>query len=248
MAALFFCDNPSMSVPYRIRVHPRARHVRLRIDPLQGVLVTVPAAFDQRQLPNLIERKRAWIESVRARHASRRQHIDPALLGPRPQRIDLPAPGLSRPVRYQRSRRSTLGFSADEHGLTVRLPQQDLPWIDERLAARLQGWLFEQARSFLPQMVDEVSRAFGLRHHGVTVRNQRARWGSCSGAGRISLNARLLFASAEACRYVVVHELVHTEHPDHSRRFWNRVAELHPDYRQAMAELDAVWQTLPDWL
>jgi len=237
-----------MSVPYRIRVHPRARHVRLRIDPQQGLLVTVPKAFDQRRIPGLIEARRSWIESVRARQTKERGQADPAVLGRRPQKIELPAIALTRTVDYRRSSRSTLGFTERDQRLIVHLPAREPDWVDERLSLRLRRWLFEQARGYLTPLVDEVANETGLRHHGVTIRNQRTRWGSCSGPGRISLNARLMFASARSCRYVVVHELVHTEHPDHSRDFWHRVAELHPDYRQSIKELDAVWQRLPDWL
>jgi predicted metal-dependent hydrolase len=237
-----------MSVPYRIRVHRRARHVRLRIDPHQGLLVTVPSAFDQRRIPELIAQKREWIDSVRARQNRLRRQIDPALLGPRPQRIELPAIALTRAIDYRHGDRRTLGFTERDDRLIVDLPRQTSSWIDERLALRLRRWLFERARAFLTPLVDEVARVADLSHRGVTIRNQRTRWGSCSGPGRISLNARLLFASARSCRYVVVHELVHTEYPDHSRRFWNRVAELQPDYRRSMAELEAVWQRLPDWL
>jgi len=233
---------------YRIRVHPRARHVRLRIDPHQGLVVTVPRAFDQGRIPELIERRRDWIESTRARQTRLRRRIDPALLGPRPLRIELPAIALMRNIDYEPCNRRTLGFTEHGQRLLVQLPGRDPDWVDQRLALRLRRWLFERARVYLTPLVDELSRETGLKHRGVTIRSQRTRWGSCSGQGRISLNARLLFASARSCRYVVVHELVHTRHPDHSRRFWRLVAELHPDYRQSMAELETVWQRLPDWL
>jgi predicted metal-dependent hydrolase len=237
-----------MTIPYRIHVHPRARHVRLRMDPREGLVVTVPRSFDKRQLPDLIEQKRGWIESIRARQAGHRDDVDAILLGPRPERVDLAALGRSWSIRYRNCDRSTLGFAATESNLTISLPKDNPDWIDERLAHRLRAWLFERAREHLVPLVEELADAHGFRHGPITIRNQRARWGSCSADGRLSLNARLLFASPQACRYVLVHELAHTEHPNHSSAFWNRVAQLDPDCQQNMAELKAVWQRLPDWV
>lgn len=81
----------------------------------------------------------------------------------------------------------------------------------------------------------------------MSIRHQRSRWGSCSASGRISLNARLMFCPPETVRYVLIHELAHTEHLDHSPAFWARVAELMPDHELARRALNRVWQQLPDW-
>jgi predicted metal-dependent hydrolase len=237
-----------MSLPYRIRTHPRARHVRLRLDPHDGLVVTVPRSFDQRRVPELIEQKRDWIESVQTRQSWVRDSVDSALLGPRPGRVDLDAIGKSWSIEYQHTQRHSLGFTARDQALIVQLPAGEPDWINDRLARRLRAWLFERARDHLVPLVQSLAQTHGFRHGPVTIRNQRSRWGSCSESGRLSLNARLLFASPEACHYVVVHELVHTEHPNHSRVFWKRVADLAPDYRLAMSELKTVWHKLPDWL
>ena len=68
----------------------------------------------------------------------------------------------------------------------------------------------------------------------VTVRNQRSRWGSCSRQGAISLNWRLLQTPLFVRDYIILHELAHLRQMNHSRRFWNEVARLCPDF--ALAE------------
>lgn len=237
-------------IAYTVRTHPRARHVRLRFDPHQGLIVTVPKRFDQRRLPALIAQRKAWIEAMQVRHAQLRQARNPELFGTRPGRIELPAIGESWSIAYAARSSRRLGFGQDQGQghLVFRLPEQPPGDIDQRIAQRLKRWLIDRASQTLKPRVAELARQHGFRHGPIAIRCQRARWGSCSARGHLSLNARLLFASPEACRYVLIHELVHTEHLDHSPAFWRRVASLDPDYQVHQAQLNAVWQQLPDWL
>ena len=85
----------------------------------------------------------------------------------------------------------------------------------------------------------------GVRPQRVTIRGQRTRWGSCSTHGTISLNWRLLQVPGELVDYVLVHELCHLRHMDHSPRFWALVAETVPDHARRRARLDALQGTLP---
>lgn len=71
----------------------------------------------------------------------------------------------------------------------------------------------------------------------ITVRNQRTRWGSCSCRGTISLNWRLIQTPAEVCEYVILHELCHLRHMNHSPQFWALVGEVCPEHRKHEAWL-----------
>lgn len=70
----------------------------------------------------------------------------------------------------------------------------------------------------------------GGSYTSVTVRDQKTRWGSCSSRGTLSFNYRLIFAPPEVLDYVVVHELCHLTHMNHSKEFWNKVGSVMPDY------------------
>jgi hypothetical protein len=71
----------------------------------------------------------------------------------------------------------------------------------------------------------------GGSYSSITVRDQKTRWGSCSSRGTLSFNYRLIFAPPQVLDYVVVHELCHLTHMNHSRDFWNMVARIMPDYQ-----------------
>jgi predicted metal-dependent hydrolase len=85
----------------------------------------------------------------------------------------------------------------------------------------------------LPARLLELAARHGFSVRRVRVRSQRTLWGSCSRAGSISLNWRLIGMPEEVRDYILLHELAHLRHPDHSRRFWTLMASICPWYRDA---------------
>jgi predicted metal-dependent hydrolase len=114
--------------------------------------------------------------------------------------------------------------------------------------ACLLRWLKARARQALEPRLLQVADQFGLAFARCQVRNQRSRWGSCSSQGVISLNAALLFQPADVVRYLCCHELAHTRHMNHSRRFWDSVAIWEPRYRELDAALTQGWRNVPAWV
>jgi len=223
---------------YRLLRHPRARRLRLRVERDGAVVVTAPKRLRRSEIDRFVEAREGWIAAVRERLARSRVGRDPAVFGLRPTRIELPAVTEQWRVVYGE------GGAGGPESL-LRLPDDEAV---EVTAGRLQQWLKRRARRTLAPRVDELALANGFEYGRLSFRNQKSRWGSCSSNGNLSFNARLLFCSPDACRYVLIHELVHLEYPNHSPRFWNRVAELCPGYREHMRELKTVWHRLPDWV
>lgn len=87
------------------------------------------------------------------------------------------------------------------------------------------------ARAQLESRVAYYHKRTGGRYTSITVRDQKTRWGSCSSRGTLSFNYRLIFAPPAVLDYVVVHELCHLTHMNHSKAFWNMVGSVMPDYR-----------------
>jgi len=223
---------------YRLLRNPRARRLRLRVERDGALVVTAPKGLRQDEIDRFVTARAGWVARVRERLARAREGRDPALFGMRPSGICLPAAAERWRVVYG-------GGESDSRALLLRLPGDEAVAVT---AQRLQAWLKRSARRVLAPRIDELAGAHGFEYKRLSFRNQRSRWGSCSSRGNLSLNARLLFCSPGACDYVLIHELVHLEHPDHSPGFWERVAELCPDYRLHMRELKTVWERLPDWV
>ena len=111
----------------------------------------------------------------------------------------------------------------------------------------LQAWLHNHARRHLLPWLQTVSEECRLPFARATVRAQKTRWGSCSARGHISLNRHLLFLSPRSVRYLFIHELCHTVHLNHSRRYWSLVGCHAPDYGAREAELRRAAHHVPLW-
>jgi hypothetical protein len=98
---------------------------------------------------------------------------------------------------------------------------------DERRALR------ERARMELSARLYEIAAEHGMTVAGVSIRNQRTRWGSCGRDGKISLNWRLVLMPPAVRDYVLIHELMHLRRLDHSPAYWKLVAAACPGYREA---------------
>ena len=92
--------------------------------------------------------------------------------------------------------------------------------------------LAEQALRELPPRVRFWAGKLGVTYGRITIRNQRGRWGSCSGEGNLNFNCLLMLAPPEVVDYVIVHELAHRKQMNHSPLFWAEVEAVLPDYRE----------------
>lgn len=114
----------------------------------------------------------------------------------------------------------------DNKGLTVTHPSNGH-------AAVLKQWLIQSAKDTINKRIRVHALKMGVSVRQVTLRDQKTRWGSCSTSGSISLNWRLVMAPPQVLDYVVIHELAHLQHMNHSKNFWSKVSQFFPDYKEA---------------
>lgn len=230
-------------LPYSVRVSAKARRVILRFCPLKGFEVIIPRGFPASRVPDIVERKRDWIQRTQARLEAEGFFYDAAEAFP--DAVHLKAVDRRYGIVYERgdgNGRPTLReIGADRLVLSGN--------VGDRAACvrLLQAWLQHQGRVFLVPWLQSLSRETGLRFQRVQVRRQRSRWGSCSSAKTISLNCNLLFLAPDLASYVLVHELAHTRHLNHSRAFWNLLARFEPNHPEKEAALKGFERKIPRW-
>jgi hypothetical protein len=120
------------------------------------------------------------------------------------------------------------------------------------VATRLREWLIERARPVfaarLTSLQAERGKQRGLGYRRISVRCQRSRWGSYSSRGTLSLNATLLLLAPAQLDYVLLHELAHSRHPNHSADFWALLEQICPGARQLDASINLTARRLPRWV
>jgi predicted metal-dependent hydrolase len=205
--------RPAREIPYTVRRSARARRVRVNVHAHTGVEVVLPARAPERAAAVAVSELRPWIErrlqearEVRARIAARAGTV-PYLGAP----LELvPQPGRTR---------------AHRTGERLLVPDGDARPAIERFYRRA-------ARAEIATRLDLATALAGSDYSALDIRAQRTRWASCSPAGRMSFNWRLLLAPERVLEYVVWHEVCHLEILDHSTRFWSLLERRWPGYRE----------------
>lgn len=107
-----------------------------------------------------------------------------------------------------------------------------LPHQKTKEAARLlEEWYRREALRLIAPRAASYAETRGLRYRSISITGARGRWGSCSSGGRLNFSWRLIQAPGEVVDYVVVHELAHLKHKNHSKKFWAEVAVMMPEYQ-----------------
>lgn len=197
----------------------RARKYILRVRPDGTLRVTIPRGGSRRDAELFFEKHRQWAERERVRVAA--QH------GPREWRAGDPIMLRGEPVllRVERRARGCILFVGQQR---VRMKEEPANLRPAAEAALRQI----AARELIPRLHALAGR-HGLTVTRATIRNQTSRWGSCSRAGAIALNFRLVQTPPAVCDYVLLHELMHLRQQYHSRRYWRLVEQVCPEFRDA---------------
>jgi predicted metal-dependent hydrolase len=222
-----------------VRESRRCRRLTVRVFHTGRVEIVVPPHTSRMVLDRFVERHRTWIERKRAE--ARRNATVPQVFPP--AHIELGACRETWRVHLA----GGVGRARVEEGSGLLSLLGDLSSRPDVCQA-LRRWLIERSQLVLGSMLAHCADELGFRYERVVVRRQRTRWGSCSTRGTISLNCCLLFQRPEVVHYLLVHELSHTRHMNHSRRFWQCVALHCPDYRQLDRELLDGWRRVPSWV
>jgi hypothetical protein len=221
-------------------VSGRARRLSVRVYPGGRVEVVVPLGASPAAVQKFIGTHRQWIhrrvEDLSTAAAADERH---------PASIKLSAIGRHYAVEYAHAGESAARVRvAGENVLLVSGPLHD----DRAIAAALRSWLADLAQHQLGSELAKVAAEGSFRYVRTQIRRQRTRWGSCSASGTISLNVCLLFLRPQVVRYLLLHELCHTRHMNHSRAFWSLVESIEPDYRALDRELLRGWRHVPGWM
>ncbi len=221
---------------YTVRRHSRARHVKLTYTQ-HGLTVTIPMRFSVKHIPSIIEENKDWIIKQ-----NQQQITKPPL--ERPQQITFTAFQQHWTVHYFQNEKRPRVKTIVPNGLIISGDIADLTVC----LAKLNAWVRLQAHALLSDYLHALSRQIGLPFSDVSVRSQSTLWGSCSHDKSIRLNYKLIFLPPELMRHIMIHELCHTRHMNHSDRFWDLVAsfdEYWLEHKKAIKKAD---QYIPAWL
>jgi predicted metal-dependent hydrolase len=231
--------------PYILRVSEKAKHVRFQVSVEKGLEIVIPKRFSASRVPSLVEKNSRWIERAFQKAKAFQGPIGQMPAWEMPEEITSLALNLTWRVLTCRDDMQSVVVRETSAGTLIMHGATDDAGACQ---TALKGWFTCKAKDHLISWLKRVSDETGLGYSAVSIRLQQTRWGSCSSRRSISLNARLLFLPPDLVTYVLVHELCHTRHLNHSTRFWRLVESYLPDYRQLDRQLRSAGRCMPGWL
>lgn len=210
------------------RISARASSVRIELRPDGSVLLVIPRRVPKAYAYDFLRSKESWIQRKASELRAKTGAAASAELRWDGQDT-LPLWGLRVPLHRLSSRVGQPYARIHATAITVFAPPDTSNTTLERT---LRAALRRLARNESRRMLDIEAARLGLSYEGPRIADQRSLWGSCTARGLISLNWRLVLAPPEVLRYVVVHELCHRRHHDHSDRFWQLVEAQMPGHEK----------------
>ena len=234
-------EQPGQLPGFSVRKSKRAKRLSIKVYPRGRVEVVVPNRTSARTVKSFVEENAAWIGRARDSFA---EHYTPEAFV-LPNMIRLPAIDRTAIVRYRPEPGTKNVRFRFANGI---LNLSGNTGSEQACVEALRRWLSGVARKEFEPRLRALAVVTGTPFEKMHIRMQRTCWGSRSSSGTISLNLCLLFVSPELLRYLLIHELCHGRHMNHSRRFWEMVAQHEPRCRTLDRQLGESWKAVPAWL
>ncbi len=201
-----------VDVAFRVQRRRGLRHLRVVVDERNEILLKVPYGIAEQRAVEFLHSQGEWVVKIlrstppaTSLHSYLKEHTGISIRG-NAYRLEI-NDSEGRMPQY------AIDHGKQSCGLEILEKEE----IDPQLVQLLRY----VARETIPGRVHELADRHHLRVGRITVRDQRTRWGSCSARGCISLNWRLLLLSPPLHDYIILHELAHLTHLNHSRKFWD---------------------------
>lgn len=199
---------------YSIKKSKRARYIRLQIDLEGSIQLTVPHNISVERGILFVENKRTWLEKRLK------------LIGKSQNNFRYFGSEIALNLQYHLFIDS-VRYYFNDNKLKVVIPTKSNLTKENIFDA----WLFQQAKEYIPKRVEILAQRNNFNYNSVRVKKLKSRWGSCSSRGNLSFNHKIMYFESKTIDYVIIHELCHLKEMNHSKKFWNLVESLFPDYK-----------------
>lgn len=208
-------------IPYEVRRSLKARRGRIVVS-LGKVEIVAPRNMSEKKIISFIDEHKGWIKKkyieIETKAAS--------AIKPLPERFiagkKIMYLGDHVPIYVSQKNKKTVEYNG---WLFIHAPENECRDLVIK-------WLKQKAREQVEFYVNKHKENFNLHVGEIRIKSQKRRWGSCGRHNSININWQLIFFKPEILEYVVVHELCHIRHKNHSKRFWDFVGEHLPDYSE----------------
>jgi predicted metal-dependent hydrolase len=215
-------SDTTPAIQFVHKVSSRVKNVTIKIDRGGKVIVVSPPLIPKFFVNQFVEKHRDWIESKLS-----------AIQKTRPTQNAVLLFGKEYVKKIAYFSGKPLGIFVSGSEIIANVPEaahESIEW-GKKQDQQLVRFLKSTASTYIVTRTAQIAKIMDIKYGSITLREQSSRWGSCSSRGNLNFNWRLVHAETPIIDYVIIHELAHRVHMDHSRNFWNLVAKFDPDHQ-----------------
>ncbi len=217
----------SSTIPFTHTVSNRARRLTIKIDRKGQVIVVTPRFIPKLVVDQFVAKHTDWITEKLSKFTKRDANTDVVqIFGKDYLKVKKYLPKQKLGILISGK---SIVFNTPEVEFSAEKVSQ-IAWGPKEEKA-LERFLKSTAQAYVITRTEQLAKKMKIQYGHITLREQSSRWGSCSSLGNLNFNWRLVHATPPIIDYVIIHELAHRTHMDHSRNFWNLVAQYDPDYQ-----------------
>ena len=209
-------SNYSFMTPTRI-IRSKRKTLSLTINENAELVIRAPLRLSIKKIQDFINEKESWINRKQAIIQNQIKDVTS-------NQNKLLYLGSLFPININQSATKDLMFTGEEFIANSIEPNP--------LSLSIKKWYKKKFREIAIPRVTYFAEQHNLMVNQIRIKNQKTMWGSCSSKNNINLNYLLLMAPMKVIDYVIIHELVHTIHSNHSLDFWSSVESIMPDYKE----------------
>ena len=194
----------------------KAHHLSVSVRPFAGVRVSIPIGMSYNSAIRLVTEKKLWIirhlDKMKEFEKQQTMFDENSGYCTRHHKLDL-----------KKADRKNISVRISKGKINVIYPTElksDSKEVQTGIRRGIERALKSEAKQYLPEKVKELAEKFDFNYNKLTLKNIKSRWGSCSRKNNINLSIHLMRLPDHLIDYVILHELTHTVHHNHSKRFW----------------------------
>ena len=207
---------------FTIRKNPRSRRVSIRIDQNCNILVTAPKRMPNFLIDRFVEQKDEWIKQTINKMNQKRNMFDSVK--------NIMIFGNNYNKQIVSSIEHPIGVSINNESLLINSVSKKHD--NSSAQQQINKFLKKTSKKYILPRTDELAKKMNVSFKRISIKEQKSRWGSCSSQQNLNFNWRLVHHVPKIIDYVIIHELSHIVHLDHSKHFWEHVKKYDPEFRQ----------------
>ncbi len=217
-----------MTFSYEHKTHPRARHIKLRVEHDGTVMVTSPKNTPTRLIEKFVQQNEPWIQTQLTKIDLKPKHhteFKVLIFGKEYKKV----------VEFLPNSPVGVGVYEQKVVFNPSDPQKSEKEQQALFHKSLDRYLKNTAQHYILERTKQFAAKMNTTYKKITIRKQKTRWGSCSSTGNLNFNWQLVHFPPQIIDYVIVHELSHRTHMNHSSAFWALVNKFCPQYKSQQA-------------